>query len=107
MWRSATSSVFGPLPRFALRARAWRDPTRADSSQVRYGLFGRPPPFLRRGAGRAIAAVSASTAATVYVTGRSVCGQPTTDNLPGAIEESAEEVTRRGGQGIALRCGAS
>ena len=50
---------------------------------------------------------SASTAATVYVIGRSVCGQPATDNLPGAIEESAEEVTRRGGQGIALRYGAS
>jgi NAD(P)-dependent dehydrogenase (short-subunit alcohol dehydrogenase family) len=33
-----------------------------------------------------------------------VRGQPTTDNLPGTIEESAEEVTRRGGQGIALRC---
>ena len=42
--------------------------------------------------------------ATVYVTGRSVRGQPTTDNLPGTVEESAEEVTRRGGQGIALRC---
>src|SRR5262249_35522713 len=42
--------------------------------------------------------------ATVYVTGRSVREQPTTDDLPGTIEESAEEVTRRGGQGIAFRC---
>ena len=57
-----------------------------------------------RGAGRAIAAVLGEHGATVYVTGRSVRGQPTTDNLPGTIEESAEEVTRRGGQGIALRC---
>ena len=57
-----------------------------------------------RGAGRAIAAVLGEHGATVYVTGRSVLGQPTTDNLPGTIEESAEEVTRRGGQGIALRC---
>ena len=57
-----------------------------------------------RGAGRAIAAVLGEHGATVYVTGRSVRGQPATDNLPGAIEESAEEVTRRGGQGIALRC---
>jgi len=57
-----------------------------------------------RGAGRAVAAVLGEHGATVYVTGRSVRGQPTTDNLPGTIEESAEEVTRRGGQGIALRC---
>lgn len=57
-----------------------------------------------RGAGRAIAAVLGEHGATVYVTARSVRGQPTTDNLPGTIEESAEEVTRRGGQGIAVRC---
>lgn len=57
-----------------------------------------------RGAGRAIAAVLGEHGAIVYVTGRSVRGQPTTDNLPGTIEDSAEEVTRRGGQGIALRC---
>ena len=57
-----------------------------------------------RGAGRAIAAVLGERGATVVVTGRSVRGQPTTDNLPGTIEESAEEVTRRGGEGIALRC---
>ncbi len=57
-----------------------------------------------RGAGRAIAAVLGEHGATVYVTGRSVRGQPTTDNLPGTIEESAEEVSRRGGQGIAVRC---
>src|SRR5215467_2714415 len=57
-----------------------------------------------RGAGRAIGAVLGERGATVYVTGRSVRGQPTTDNLPGTIEESAEEVTRGGGQGIAFRC---
>jgi len=57
-----------------------------------------------RGAGRAIAAVLGEHGATVFVTGRSVRGQPTIDNLPGTIEESAEEVTRRGGLGIALRC---
>lgn len=57
-----------------------------------------------RGAGRAIAAVLGEHGATVYVTGRSVRGQPTTDNLPGTIEDSAEEVTRRGGQGVAVRC---
>jgi NAD(P)-dependent dehydrogenase (short-subunit alcohol dehydrogenase family) len=57
-----------------------------------------------RGAGRAIAAELGEHGATVVVTGRSVRGQPTTDNLPGTIEETAEEVTRRGGKGIALRC---
>jgi len=57
-----------------------------------------------RGAGRAIAAVLGERGATVYVTGRSVRGRPTTDNLPGTIEETAEEVTRRGGHGIAMRC---
>src|SRR3954469_19942942 len=57
-----------------------------------------------RGAGRAIAAVLGEHGATVYVTGRSVRGQPTTDNLPGTIEDTADEVTRRGGQGFAVRC---
>jgi NAD(P)-dependent dehydrogenase (short-subunit alcohol dehydrogenase family) len=57
-----------------------------------------------RGAGRAIAAVLGEHGATVYVTGRSVRGQPTTDNLPGTIDDAAEEVTRRGGTGIAVRC---
>jgi len=57
-----------------------------------------------RGAGRAIAAVLGEHGTTVYVTGRSVRAAPTTDNLPGTIEDSAEEVTRRGGKGIAVRC---
>jgi NAD(P)-dependent dehydrogenase (short-subunit alcohol dehydrogenase family) len=57
-----------------------------------------------RGAGLAIAAVLGEHGAIVYVTGRSVRGQPTTDNLPGTIEDAAEEVTRRGGTGIAARC---
>jgi NAD(P)-dependent dehydrogenase (short-subunit alcohol dehydrogenase family) len=57
-----------------------------------------------RGAGRAIAAVLGEHGATVYVSGRSVRGQPTTDNLPGTIHDTAEEVTRRGGTGIPVRC---
>ena len=57
-----------------------------------------------RGAGRAIAAVLGEHGATVYVTGRSVRGQPTTDGLPGTIEDTAEEVTRRGGTGIPVQC---
>ncbi len=57
-----------------------------------------------RGAGRAIAAVLGERGATVYVTGRSVRGKPTTDNLPGTIHDTAEEVARRGGVGIPIRC---
>lgn len=57
-----------------------------------------------RGAGRGIALELGAAGATVYVTGRSVGGGPTTDNVPGTIDESAEEVTKRGGRGIAVRC---
>lgn len=42
--------------------------------------------------------------ATVYVTGRSVKGEPTTLGRPGTIDETADEVTARGGRGIAVRC---
>ena len=57
-----------------------------------------------RGAGRAIAAVLGVAGATVFVTGRSVRGKPTTQGMPEVIEETAEEVTRRGGTGIPVRC---
>ena len=57
-----------------------------------------------RGAGRGIALELGATGATVYVTGRSVGGGPTTDNVPGTIDESARDVTERGGRGIAVRC---
>jgi NAD(P)-dependent dehydrogenase (short-subunit alcohol dehydrogenase family) len=57
-----------------------------------------------RGAGRAIAAELGAAGATVYVTGRSVAGAPTTDGLPGTIDDTAREVTGRGGRGIAVRC---
>lgn len=57
-----------------------------------------------RGAGRAIAAVLGETGATVYVTGRSIRGAATTEGLPGTIEETAQEVARRGGVGVAVRC---
>jgi NAD(P)-dependent dehydrogenase (short-subunit alcohol dehydrogenase family) len=42
--------------------------------------------------------------ATVYVTGRSVRGEPTTLGRPGTIDDTADEVTARGGTGIAVRC---
>jgi len=57
-----------------------------------------------RGAGRAIALELAAAHATVYVTGRSIRGGPTTDNVPGTIDDTAAEVTERGGDGIAVRC---
>jgi NAD(P)-dependent dehydrogenase (short-subunit alcohol dehydrogenase family) len=57
-----------------------------------------------RGAGRAIAGVLGEAGATVYVTGRTVRGGIAPDNLPGTVEETAEEVTARGGRGIAVRC---
>lgn len=57
-----------------------------------------------RGAGRGIALELGGAGATVYVTGRSVRGGPTTDNVPGTIDETAREVSDRGGRGIAVRC---
>src|SRR5262245_3083284 len=57
-----------------------------------------------RGAGRGIALELGAAGATAYVTGRSVSGRSTTDNVPGTIDETAQEVTSRGGRGIAVRC---
>ncbi|HZS06335.1 MAG TPA: SDR family NAD(P)-dependent oxidoreductase [Blastocatellia bacterium] len=57
-----------------------------------------------RGAGRGIALALGEAGATVYVTGRSVRGGATTENLPGTIDETAEAVTARGGRGLAVRC---
>jgi NAD(P)-dependent dehydrogenase (short-subunit alcohol dehydrogenase family) len=57
-----------------------------------------------RGAGRGIALELGAAGATVYVTARSISGTPTTDNVPGMIDETAREVTDRGGRGIAVRC---
>ena len=57
-----------------------------------------------RGAGRGIAAELGGAGAIVYVTGRSVAGGQTTDNVPGTIDDAAREVTARGGTGIPIRC---
>jgi len=57
-----------------------------------------------RGAGRGLALALGDTGATVYVTGRTIRGGPKPfDAAPGTIEDTAEEVTRRGGHGIAVR----
>jgi NAD(P)-dependent dehydrogenase (short-subunit alcohol dehydrogenase family) len=57
-----------------------------------------------RGGGKGIALVLGERGATVYVTGRSVRGKPTTLGRPGTIDDTAEELTARGGRGIAVRC---
>jgi len=57
-----------------------------------------------RGAGRGIALELGAAGATVYVTGRSVAAGPTTDNVPGTVDDTARDVTARGGRGIAVRC---
>ena len=57
-----------------------------------------------RGCGRGIAVALGEQAATVYVTGRSIRGgPPPIDRISGTIEETAEEVTRRGGVGIPVQ----
>jgi len=56
-----------------------------------------------RGAGRAIAIALGEAGATVYATGRSVRGAPSDLARPETIEETAELVTARGGQGIHVR----
>lgn len=68
-----------------------------------------------RGAGRGIAVELGAAGATVYVTGRSTREQPAGTygqllalsdmvTVPGSIDETADEVTRMGGRGIAVRC---
>jgi NAD(P)-dependent dehydrogenase (short-subunit alcohol dehydrogenase family) len=54
-----------------------------------------------RGIGKGIAVALGAQGAAVYVTGRTMT--PGSHPLPGAVGETAEEVTRRGGQGIAVQ----
>ena len=54
-----------------------------------------------RGIGKGIALALGAEGATVYVTGRTVSEGE--HPLPGTVGETAEEVTRRGGQGIAVK----
>jgi NAD(P)-dependent dehydrogenase (short-subunit alcohol dehydrogenase family) len=57
-----------------------------------------------RGAGRGIALALGESGATVYVTGRTTrIGPKPFDGAPENIDDTAEEVTRRGGQGIPVR----
>jgi NAD(P)-dependent dehydrogenase (short-subunit alcohol dehydrogenase family) len=54
-----------------------------------------------RGIGKGIALALAEQGATVYVTGRTVT--PGSYPLPGTVGETAQEVDRRGGKGIAVQ----
>jgi NAD(P)-dependent dehydrogenase (short-subunit alcohol dehydrogenase family) len=57
-----------------------------------------------RGCGRGIAVALGEQAAVVYATGRTIRGgPPPIDGIFGVIEETAEEVTRRGGVGIPVQ----
>src|SRR6266487_3938080 len=57
-----------------------------------------------RGGGKGIALALGEEGGTVYVSGRSVRGEPTTLARPGTIDDTAEELTARGGVGIPVRC---
>jgi NAD(P)-dependent dehydrogenase (short-subunit alcohol dehydrogenase family) len=56
-----------------------------------------------RGIGKGIALALGEAGATIYVTGRSDQGS-TTEGLPGTARDTADAVTQRGGQGVAVRC---
>lgn len=56
-----------------------------------------------RGAGRGIACVLGQCGATVYVTGRTMRGETGVDDLGGTVDDTADEVSRRGGTGVAVR----
>jgi dehydrogenase/reductase SDR family protein 1 len=57
-----------------------------------------------RGVGKGIAEALGDAGATVYVTGRTQRDGTAVGSLTGNFEDTAEEVTRRGGAGIAVRC---
>jgi NAD(P)-dependent dehydrogenase (short-subunit alcohol dehydrogenase family) len=60
-----------------------------------------------RGVGKGIALSLGEAGAIVYVTGRTGEGQPASVPLAGTVEETAAEVTRLDGTGIAVRCGSA
>lgn len=56
-----------------------------------------------RGAGRGIAIELGKAGAAVYVSGRSLRGA-TTNDFPGSIDETVEEIIKNGGEAYACRC---
>jgi NAD(P)-dependent dehydrogenase (short-subunit alcohol dehydrogenase family) len=57
-----------------------------------------------RGVGRGIALALGQAGATVWVTGRSSRAGHATEDLPGTVEDTAEQVTAAGGTGVAATC---
>jgi dehydrogenase/reductase SDR family member 1 len=57
-----------------------------------------------RGIGKGVALSLGEAGATVYITGRTGENHPTSIPLAGTVDDTANEVTRRGGNGIAVRC---
>lgn len=57
-----------------------------------------------RGVGKGIALGLGEAGATVYVTGRTVVEGQAPGGIAGTIRATAEEVSRLGGEGIAVRC---
>ena len=57
-----------------------------------------------RGVGKGIALGLGEAGATVYITGRTVEEGQSAAVLPGTIHQTADEVTRLGGMGIAVQC---
>jgi NAD(P)-dependent dehydrogenase (short-subunit alcohol dehydrogenase family) len=57
-----------------------------------------------RGIGKGIALGLGEAGATVYITGRTVEEGKAAVDLPGTINVTAEEVSKLGGNGIAIRC---
>jgi NAD(P)-dependent dehydrogenase (short-subunit alcohol dehydrogenase family) len=57
-----------------------------------------------RGAGRAIAIALGQAGAVVWLTGRSTSGKPTTDGMPGTIDDTTFAIRRAGGEAHPLRC---
>jgi dehydrogenase/reductase SDR family protein 1 len=57
-----------------------------------------------RGIGKGVALGLGEAGVTVYITGRTVEEGKAAVALPGTIQQTADEVTRLGGKGIAVRC---
>ena len=57
-----------------------------------------------RGVGKGVALGLGEAGATVYVTGRTVQEGEAAVTLPGTVQQTADEVTQQGGQGVAVRC---
>lgn len=57
-----------------------------------------------RGVGKGVALGLGEAGATVYVTGRTVREGAAAVALPGTVQQTADQVTQQGGQGIAIRC---